>query len=290
MQTAARLTALMDHLGVKVAHFATQMPGDVVGLVQAHPERIAGLVLCVPTRLDPAPLVDVAARLLMIAGEKGLTSETTGRALERLPAAKRFVLADYDAAGWSDVVADRTGDVVGYMRAFLAGSPDAELRNVNSLAVTEQTGVHAGLSYRITGRGPALVLMPFFLAPSQWAPARAELARTFTVIELGGPHIGGVAALEDRARAPTYLAMFRTLVEWLALHPGDRILDVGCGSGALDRVLARQLGADARIDAVDLNPFFLTEAGARERCGARRTHSVRARQRVGAAVRGSHIQ
>ena len=54
------------------------------------------------------------------------------------------------------------------------------------------------------------MLLPFFLAPSQWAPAVARLARQFTVITLGGPHLGGVATLEDRARAPTYQAMFRT--------------------------------------------------------------------------------
>ena len=57
------------------------------------------------------------------------------------------------------------------------------------------------------------MLLPFFLAPSQWAPAMPELAKRFTVITLGGPHLGGVAALEDRAKAPTYQAMFRTLID-----------------------------------------------------------------------------
>jgi ubiquinone/menaquinone biosynthesis C-methylase UbiE len=105
-----------------------------------------------------------------------------------------------------------------------------------------------------------LILLPFFLAPSQWEPALPELARHFTVIRLGGPHIGGVAGLEDRARAPTYQAMFATLVDRMAPEAGSRILDVGCGSGALDRVLAARLGPAARIDAVDVNPFLLREA------------------------------
>src|SRR5204863_4657078 len=95
---------------------------------------------------------------------------------------------------------------------------------------------------------------------SQWQPALPELIRHFTVVQLGGPHIGGVAALEDRARAPTYQAMFRTLVDLLAPEAGNRILDVGCGSGALDRLLAARLGPAARIDAVDVNPFLLREA------------------------------
>jgi SAM-dependent methyltransferase len=110
------------------------------------------------------------------------------------------------------------------------------------------------------GSGQALVLLPFFLAPSQWAPALPQLSQTFTVITLGGPYLGGVAALEDRARAPTYQAMFRTLIDLLAPAPGETILDVGCGAGSLDRLLARRLGSASAITAMDTNPFLLSEA------------------------------
>ena len=110
-------------------------------------------------------------------------------------------------------------------------------------------GVHAGISYRVEGTGPALMLLPFFLAPSQWAPAVERLARQFTVITLGGAHLGGVATLEDRARAPTYQAMFRTLIDLMAPKPGEAILDVGCGAGSLDRLLARRLGKPWRVPA-----------------------------------------
>src|SRR5262249_11535508 len=61
-------------------------------------------------------------------------------------------------------------------------------------------------------------------------------------------------------RAPTYQAMFRTLVDCMAPEDGGRILDVGCGSGALDRLLAARLGPSARIDAVDVNRFLLRGA------------------------------
>ena len=262
MQTVERLTSLMQHLRLEAACFATQVPGDVAGLAAGLPERISGLVLCVPTRLDPRPFERVAPRLLMISGETGLSAETTRRAHERLPEAQRHVLQGYDASGWSDVVADRTAEVADTIIRFLAGA----LRQVPassrapSAALPAGSGTHAGLTYRIEGRGPALILLPFFLAPSQWEPALPELARHFTVIQLGGPHIGGVAALEDRARAPTYQAMFRTLVDLMAPEAASRILDVGCGSGALDRLLAARLGPAARIDAVDVNPFLLREA------------------------------
>jgi SAM-dependent methyltransferase len=254
MQTAERLDALMQHLGLESAHFATQVPGDVAGLAAQRPERIAGLVLCVPTRLDPAPFERVAPRLLMISGETGMTAETTLRAHARLAPAQRHVLRGYDAVGWSDVVADRTAEVADTVVRFLS---DAALA---SSSLAPGSGAHAGLTYRIEGRGPALILLPFFLAPSQWDPAVPALARHFTVIRLGGAHIGGVAALEDRARAPSYRAMFRTLVDVMAPDTASRILDVGCGSGALDRLLAERLGPAARIDAVDVNPFLLREA------------------------------
>src|SRR5262249_2735004 len=118
------------------------------------------------------------------------------------------------------------------------------------------SGTHSGLDYRIVGQGPPLVLLPFLLAPSQWEPAMAELAQHFAVIQVGGRHIGGVAVLEDRARAPTYRAMFRHLMDVMAPPADGRILDVGCGSGALDRILAARLGTAARVDAIDLHSLL----------------------------------
>ena len=256
LTTAARLAALMDHLGLARAHVATQVASDVAQFAAQHPERIGGLVLCAPTRLDPAPFEKLAARLLLISGDKGLTAQTAEAAQARLSQARNHVLQNYAAVAWSDVIADRGGEVAARMIAFLTDAPA-----IPNAAPASRSGAHAGVTYRIEGEGPPLILLPFFLAPSQWDPALAELARHFTVIRLGGAHIGGVAALEDRARAPSYRAMFRTLVDLMAPEPTSRILDVGCGSGALDRQLAERLPG-ARIDAVDVNPFLQREAAA----------------------------
>ena len=250
-----RLLALWDHLGLGAAHVATQMPADVAGFANAAADRVAGLVFCTPTRLDPAPFADLAGRILMIAGEHGLNAEVTARAEQRLPGARRIILAGYDAPGWADVVADRTDEIAASMEEFFARTQAADPPRPPS-----RSGAHAGITYAIEGHGPALVLLPFFLAPSQWAPAIPRLARRFTVITLSGPHIGGVAALEDRAGAPTYRAMVRTLFDLIAPVPGETILDVGCGSGALDRMLAARLGAANPITATDVNPFLLGEA------------------------------
>lgn len=249
---AARLQALWDHLGLDVAHVATQMPGDIAGLARAIPERLGGIVLCTPARLDPAPFVAVADRVRMIAGEHGLTASVTQAAVARLPGASRHVLAGYDAPGWADVVADRTADIVAHL-ADLPAVPPVELR--------PGAGEHSGITYSIQGSGPPLVLLPFFLAPSQWLPALPALAQMFTVIALGGRFLGGVAALEDRAAGHSYQAMARSLWDAMRLRPDARVLDVGCGSGALDRLLASRLPL-GRIVATDLNTFLLREAAA----------------------------
>lgn len=250
-----RLAALWDHLGLQRAHVATQMPGDLATFAATSAERIGGLVLCVPSRLDPAPFASVAPRLLMIAAEHGLTAEVTARAGQRLPAAQCHLLRDYEAHGWADVVADRGDEIAARMidvlRAHHADTPRIEASE----------GVVAGISWRLQGDGPALVLLPFFLAPSQWQPALPLLSQHFSVVVLGGPHLGGIAALEDRARAPSYRAMVGTMIDQMAPKPGERILDVGSGSGALDRMIARRFPANP-IVATDVNPFLQHEAAA----------------------------
>jgi SAM-dependent methyltransferase len=256
----ARLIALMDHLGLGAAHFGTAIPRDISGLAVEHPERLAGIVLCVPSRLDPAPFAGVADRVLMIAGESGPAAVAMATAAARLPGAQRFVLAGYDAPGsWSDAVADRTDDIAKQMTSFL-DRLHANGCHPGAPRSAAAEGNHAGISYRIEGSGPALILLPFFLAPSQWAPAIPRLAESFAVVTLGGPHLGGVASLEDRAQMPTYRAMFRTLVDLIAPRPGEAILEVGCGAGSLVRLLAQRLGDANPITGADVNPFLLREA------------------------------
>jgi ubiquinone/menaquinone biosynthesis C-methylase UbiE len=248
-----RLLALWSHLGLSRAHVATQMAGDVIPLAEEAPERIGSLVLCTPSRLDPAPFAALSERIVMIAGESGMSADVTARAMARLPNASRVVLEGYDPPGWADVIAERTEAIV---RVF-ATLPDLPPANL-----PEVSGTHNGINFHIEGAGPPLVLLPFFLAPSQWEPAREALARRFTVITLSGRHLGGVAALEDRAAAVSYRGMVRTLWDVMGVTTGASILDVGCGSGALDRLLAARLGPGARITSTDVNRFLLREAEA----------------------------
>ena len=260
MSATDRLVALMDHLGLASAYFGTAIPRDISGLAMSYPERLAGIVLCVPSRLDPAPFSGTADRVLMITGESGPAAEATARAISRLPATQRSVLAGYAAPGsWSDAVADRTNEITDRMIAFLDRLA-ANGKRPDAPNATTVEGRHAGISYRIEGSGPALMLLPFFLAPSQWGPAIPRLARHFTVVTLGGPHLGGVASLEDRARMPSYQAMFRNLIDQIGPRTGEAILEIGCGAGSLVRLLARRLGNSNPITATDVNPFLLREA------------------------------
>ncbi|HKU95394.1 MAG TPA: methyltransferase domain-containing protein [Vineibacter sp.] len=259
---AERLIALWEHLGIGAAHVATQVPADIAGLADRHGERLAGIVLCTPTRLDATPFSAVADRILMVSGASGPTVGATARGSERLAGAERVVLAGYDAPGWADVAADRAEELARLMLGFFDRVAAAGTSAAAVSARAGRQGEHAGITWRIEGAGPALVLLPFFLAPSQWTPILPQLAARFTVVTLGGPHLGGVAALEDRARAPTYRAMFHTLIDTMAPAADAAILDVGCGAGSLDRLLARRPGAAHRITAVDTNPFLLREAEA----------------------------
>ena len=56
--------------------------------------------------------------------------------------------------------------------------------------------------------------------------------------------------------------MVRTLLKEVQPRPGEAVLEVGCGSGVLDRWLARRTGGAHRITGVDINPYLLREAKA----------------------------
>jgi SAM-dependent methyltransferase len=69
-----------------------------------------------------------------------------------------------------------------------------------------------------------------------------------------------VALLESRGCAVGYQGMARPLLETARLQPGEALLDVGCGSGVLDRWLAQYTGDANRIVGVDVNRYLLGEA------------------------------
>jgi SAM-dependent methyltransferase len=255
-----RLRRLLRHLGIDRAHVAARMPRDWTGLVTAFPEMVATLTLIGPSAVDAQSVANIASRLLVITGDRGVTADNVRAAMDRLPEAALVSLHDYSVLAWTDVVANRRDEVGSALHHFLGQAKSPPGRDVGPLADTE--GEVAGISYRIQGAGPPLVLLPLFLAPSQWDPLVSRLSEHYCTITLGGTEVGPVAILEARGRAPGYLQMVRTLVEEAELRPGETILEVGCGTGVLDRWLARRTGGRNQIVGADINPYLLREAAA----------------------------
>lgn len=69
------------------------------------------------------------------------------------------------------------------------------------------------------------------------------------------------AVIYEQSFVPAIFAHAAVMVaDAAAIRPGDRVLDVGCGTGAVAREAARRVGADGRVVGLDLNPRMLEVA------------------------------
>jgi len=161
------IVELFDHLGIEQAHFAAGrlVRGDWHGLATKHPERIASLTLISPQMLDPGELAGLAARMLAVAGDQGPTAEGTAKLLADLPNAASHILRGYEYLPWSNIASERGAEIGTAMLDFLDRFEQGKWVTA-TLPMGE--GEVAGISYRIRGAGPPLVLTPLDLAPAQW--------------------------------------------------------------------------------------------------------------------------
>ena len=255
-----RLRRLFEHLGIDRAHVAGRLPRDWHGLATLYPKMVASLTLIGPGPVDAEVAGPLATRLLVFGGDHGPAAEPVRRAMDALPGARFVVLDGYSVLGWSDIIADRTEQIAAAMLDFLATvSPGERPLSVPS---ARQEGEVAGISYRLVGAGPPLVLLPLWLSPSQWEPVVARLGERYATITLGGPALGGVALLESRGRSAAFRRMVRTLVDEAGLAPGQAVLEVGSGTGVNARWLAAHTRRESRIVGVDINRYLLREATA----------------------------
>jgi ubiquinone/menaquinone biosynthesis C-methylase UbiE len=74
-----------------------------------------------------------------------------------------------------------------------------------------------------------------------------------------------VAFLDQTAEAH-FAAINQRTLELLALAPGQRVLEVGCGTGDGARRLREQVGRHGSVTAIDLSEQMLSEARARDGC------------------------
>jgi SAM-dependent methyltransferase len=220
-------------------------------LATHYAERVATLSLVSPR---PMPeLHSLQCPLLVLAGDQGPTAAAADKALVEVPRAASHRLRGYEYLIWSDVMADRGEEIAAAMSNFL----DAHALPAVSLL----EGEVAGITYRVRGSGPPLVLMPLDLTPSQWEPLIEPLSARYCTICLGGPLLGVVAILEARGRSD-YLSVVRTVLDRADIKPGDVVLEVGGGSGVVLREIARRTAGSNRIIDVDINPLLLREAAA----------------------------
>jgi ubiquinone/menaquinone biosynthesis C-methylase UbiE len=254
-----RISQLLQHLSIEKAHFAARIPRDWQAVLAAYPKSVSSLTLLCPRRVEARSLVALASRLLVVTGDQGHDAHTLLSSLEDLPDATVVNLQDYLAGNATDVAADRRDDISNAMLDFLAGI-DRE-QNVQRVSLPGGEGQVAGLLYRIQGAGPPLVLLPLQYSPSQWEPLLDRLSHHYSTITLSGANVGAVFNLETRARGG-YLEVVQKVVEESRLQPGEKVLDVGCGPGSLDRWLAHHTGKANPITGVDPSTYLLREAAA----------------------------
>ena len=263
MTPTERILAVLDALGIDRAHWATQSPGDIAHLVADHPERVAGVTLTAPSRVDPHAFAPLAERLLYVSPAGGMLGTTAARALPHLGEARTVTLADYEAESWSDLAVDRP-DLVDVLSDHFATAGAAD-----EAAGDPAEGEVAGIRYRALGSGPVLMLTPLVLAPSQWEPLLPALAERFRVVALAGPHLGMLSLLEERAALKDWRQMCAGLFDALQLEPGAKVLDVGCGSGAIAIQFTQHTQGRNPLTALDISPYLLGEARlAAEKAGA----------------------
>ena len=254
-----RLVRVMQHLGLRQAHVAGGSHADIAGLLQTHPEMVASLTLVCPARLPPQAVQACSERLLIIVGDQGPPAAMVEQAVKTLSGASVVTLSRYLSPPWADVVVDRTADVENALMGFL-NAPHRQ--RIEAVQVQPQEGDIAGITYRVQGSGVPLILLPLNLASTQWEPLLLRLSEQYCTITLSGPELGFMPVLETRGQSWGYLSVVRTLMDEVYLQSGETILDVGCGSGVVDRWLARHTKQRYPITGVDVNRYLLREAAA----------------------------
>lgn len=257
MTLEERLVRLLEHLGIDRPHFAACMPRDWEGLVAHHPQVLSSLTLLCPMGVNVGLLAANRLPVLCISGDKGRSAQETQRAASSVPNATIVTLRDYFSPSWADAAKDRGAEVDRAMSEFI-GNCDSRS---STKTLAGGAGEVAEISYTIRGEGAPLILMPLALSPSQWEPLVAKLSEKFCTITLSGPHLGMVAHLEARAQSG-YMRVIDTLIAEIGIKPGDAVLEVGCGPGAIVRRLAKRTAGHNRIVGADVNRYLMREAAA----------------------------
>ena len=257
---ADRVEILFRHFGLERVHVAACMSGDWGDLVTKSGDRLCSLTVVAPhlNKGVPDRLHAFTSPSLVITGDQGVPAKRARDLVGKFGRGELVEFSNYSSPAWADTIADRTADATNAIGGFLA-RVERE-RGATAIAASGQ-GEIAGVHYRIQGQGPAVVLMPLSLAPSQWEPLVPRLSNHYSVIVLGGAHLGIISLLEERARSG-YGELVAQVLDRTQVVLGETVLEVGCGSGAVARALVNRRGGANQVVATDINPYILSEARA----------------------------
>ncbi|MBV9597100.1 MAG: class I SAM-dependent methyltransferase [Chloroflexi bacterium] len=254
-----RLGEFFRQLDLRRFHVAAGHAIDALALARTFADRIASMTLMCPARLSAEPFRTFDTRVLLIGGDRGPNAPVVPELLQNLPHARAVRLRDHVDAAWSDTVADRREEVASILLEFLSDVTSREA--VPEIHLEQGAAEVAGITYRVRGSGPPLLLLPLSLSPSQWDPIVDALAERYTTLVLGGAFLGIVPTLEARMRGG-YRNVVQNVVDAARPGAGESIAEIGCGSGAVARWLAHHTGGANPITAVDVNAYLLREAAA----------------------------
>lgn len=252
MELHQRIEKLFAHLGIERAHvMGGGFVADLVALARNHSGLFASLGLICPMALSRTADNEFAMPYLVVTGDQGRTAETAKTSIVK---GQHVAFEDYDPMLWSDVTEERRTSVIEAVEPFLAGQAPLAMSSG-----ADESGVVAEIPYRVIGEGPPLALFPLGLSSAQWDPVIDHLADSYRVVLISGVHVEPTSNLEERAVNPGHRAIVGSLLDHLDLQPGQKVLEVGCGSGAIARWIAERLGGPGLI-AADVNKFLLNEA------------------------------
>lgn len=248
-----RLVHLLRHLGISQAHFVGCDQLDFEGFVNNYPEMITSFTVVCPRAVDISLFSHMITKLLIIIGEKSY--RIVERGINRFPDIAQHILPDFGHAPWTDVIKERTDEIETALRDFIERIDHSD--NYDRVKIAEGRGEYADLVYEVQGRGTPIVFLPMALSPSQWKPLLPRLAEHYCVINVGGPAIGYALSMEERGNSPGYMKLFSDLIDNMSIQEGENILDIGCGTGALDRYLAQLTERKNPILGLDINPHLV---------------------------------
>jgi len=255
-----RILNVLQHFGISKAHVAARDLRDWQGLATSHADRLASLALICPAAIVPQALEPLAVRSLIVTGDWGQPAEHAQRVVAAFPSVSRIALPDYSPTPYTDLVLERADEIGMSMLDFLSRMDAAQ--PLPPVSLPESEGEIDGIIYHLRGAGPPLVLLPLSVAPSQWEPLLPQLCARYCTLILRGQWLGMVGSLESRGHMPGYLRAVGNLLDAAELRPGEIALEVGCGTGVLDRWLAQRTHGANRLVALDVNPYLLQEAEA----------------------------